>query len=162
MKLSKITLSIGLGGKTSKQIGDIKTHFESIFKPFLNGRCATTTKCKKSNSLFKIRQGTSIGIKCTLRKDQKLKLLKYLISIYPDFYELLNYDSNGLFLGVRSHRKLKLENYNHKAPEYGLIFQLKFEPEGSRVKYRRINPIRIKKLIDKDKCISLIKKYVEH
>lgn len=161
-KLSKLTISIGLGGKTSKQVGDIKTHFQTIFASFLNDRHAVTTKCRQSNSLFKIRQGTPIGIKCTFRKQDKLKLIQHLLTIYPDFYNMLNYDANSLSFGIKSHRKLKLENYNHKAPEYGIIFQIKIEPPGARIKYRRINPLSLKKIIDKDKCISLIKEYVEH
>ena len=160
--ISKITISSGLGGCTSKQIGDIKTHFQNLFSKFLRNRIATTTMCKKSNALFKIRKGMPLGFKATIRKKEKKELLNHLIKIYPNFYDLLAYDSNSLCLGVKSHRQLKLENYNHKAPEYGMIFQLKFEPVGSRIKYRRINPLKLKINMDKNNCVNRVKEYVEH
>ena len=161
-KIDRVIVSIGLGGKTPKEISQVKEHFESIFSEFLGGSASTVTKCRKANAKFKIRKGVPMGVMATLRKSKIRKILTHLVHTFPHLKSEMRYDLNNLSVGFRDHRRLKLERYNHKAPEYGLNLNLKFEALGSRVKYRRVNPLKLKHRIIKDDCLNLIDQYVEH
>ena len=77
-KLEKIVINVGVGEATtnSKAIDDVVTDIGII-----TGQHAVTTKAKKSNASFKIREGQAIGVKVTLRGVRMYEFLDKLISI---------------------------------------------------------------------------------
>lgn len=150
-KLTRLIISLGLGGKTLKQIEKIKAHLESVINPLLSkARKFVITKCKKSNAIFKIRKGIPLGLKITLRKEE----IKPFLNLKLD----LKYDCNSLYQSFSDHKLLRLERYNPFAPEYGLNLRFIFEREGCRVKYRRISPRKLKDVISKEECHDLLYK----
>ena len=158
-KISKVILSSGLGGKSPKQISTIRQHFQLIFDRFLGvvkKQKILTTQCKTANAKFKIRQGVDMGLKVTLRKEKIKEMIQFLKKSIASFHEKVRYSSNALFFGVRDHRTLRLERYNHSAPEYGLNISIHFDFVGSRIKYRRINPLNPKVTIPVETCLALL------
>lgn len=148
-QLTRLVISIGLGGRNLKAINQVKEHVQGLLKNHVHRRF-TITKCRKSNALFKIRKGTPMGLKLTIRgKD---------IDQFVDYKWDLSYDSNSLFKSFTDHRLLRMERYNPKAPDYGLNFRFIFERMGCRVKYRRIKRLRLKEQIDRETCYELLHK----
>ena len=63
-RLEKIVISSGLGTFTVSEIENLKEHFEKIMASVLNTKKPAKvvfTTCKKSNALFKIRKGKTLG-----------------------------------------------------------------------------------------------------
>jgi large subunit ribosomal protein L5 len=77
-KILKITLNMGVG----KAVLDKKHLLKSLEElTIISGQKAISTKVKKSESGFKIREGMNIGCKVTLRKKRMYDFLERLIYI---------------------------------------------------------------------------------
>jgi len=75
-KLEKIVLNMGLGDATT----DGKLIESGIYAlTMITGQKPVVTKAKKSVSNFKLREGASIGVMVTLRKDRMYEFLERLI-----------------------------------------------------------------------------------
>lgn len=112
-KIEKVVLNTGVG----KVFGGIdpskrKTLIESIFQDLalLSGQKPILTSAKKAVAGFKIRKGSPVGLKITLRKNRAFEFLARLInSALPrsrDFRGILqkSIDKSGnLTIGVREH-----------------------------------------------------------
>ena len=160
-KISKVILSVGLGGRTLKEIETIKNHFENLFEAYFKGQKSVITHCRKANAKFKIRIGTPMGIKITLRKTKSKALVKYLMELFPKFIDMLNYDKSFFQVGFKDHRLLKLQRYNVKSPDYGFNMIINYQLVGSRVKYRRINNLNLKQVPSINEAVTILKRYVE-
>lgn len=154
--LSKVVISVGLGGKSKKEILDVKNHIENLLLLILETpRKFTQTTCKKSIATFKVRKGIPMGLKLTLRNDTAKKFLKVVLSklgYTKEKVSSLSWDNRTLSLGLNDHKRLKLQKYNPNAPEYGFSIFITFENKGARVKYRRINPVKLKYEIPRETC----------
>lgn len=77
-KLSKITLNAGVGGALQN-----KKLLESAIEEMtvISGQKAVTTYAKRSVSNFKLREGTAIGCKVTLRREWMYEFLDRFISM---------------------------------------------------------------------------------
>jgi len=143
-KLQKICFSIGLGGCTEDKIFKVKQHLENIFTNFFEVpiKC-TITHARKANAFFKLRTGTKVGLKLTLRNkkfmDKFVELIKKL-KLAKQFKQ----HRNNLNFGVHTHRLLKLERYNPTAPSYGFNFNLVFSKVSTRPVNRRVSSIKQK------------------
>jgi len=104
-KLEKISINIGVGdasqdkSKIEGAVNDLK---------LITGQAPIVTKARKSVAGFKLREGVSIGVKVTLRKDRMYEFLDRLVNIalprVRDFRGLSkrSFDGNGNFsLGLK-------------------------------------------------------------
>ncbi len=77
-KLEKISINMGVGeasqdkGKIDGAVNDLK---------MISGQQPIITKARKSVAGFKLREGVSVGVKVTLRKDRMYEFLDRLINI---------------------------------------------------------------------------------
>ena len=97
-KLKKISINMGVGeasqdkGKIEGAVNDLK---------MISGQQPQITKARKSVAGFKLREGVSIGVKVTLRRDRMYEFLDRLINIalprVRDFRGLSkkSFDGNG-------------------------------------------------------------------
>jgi ribosomal protein L5 len=163
--ISKIIINSGLGARSPSEILKVKKHFQSVFSGYLLKAQEklefTITKIAKANAKFKIRKGQDAGTMVTLRRHKMKNFLK-LLSTKIQNLEDLKYSHNTLSLGVSDHRTWKLERYNYLAPEYGFQVIICIERLGSRVKYRRIGPTKIKENLTKTQCLDILKQHIRN
>ena len=99
-KIKKIVVNMGVGEgvQDSKVINNAVNDLTLI-----SGQKPLVTKAKKSEALFKLRQGMKIGCKVTLRKDRMYDFLERLVMIaLPRVKEFRginpkSFDGNGNF-----------------------------------------------------------------
>ncbi len=77
-KLTKITINMGVG-KASQEKGKIEGALNDM--KLISGQQPVITKARKSVAGFKLREGTNIGVKVTLRKDKMYEFLDRLVNI---------------------------------------------------------------------------------
>ena len=106
-KIEKIALNIGLG-EASRNFKLLESAQQELAA--IAGQWATITRAKKSIAAFKLREGTPIGCRVTLRGHRMWEFLDRLVSgALPrvrDFRGVANksFDGRGNFtLGVREH-----------------------------------------------------------
>ena len=106
-KLKKIVINAGVGSATENE-KMLETVSENIAK--ISGQKPIPTKAKKSISNFKLREGTPIGCKVTLRKRIMYEFLDRLINLAlpreRDFQGVpdKSFDGRGNYtLGVKEH-----------------------------------------------------------
>ncbi len=106
-RLSKISLNIGLG-EASRNFKLLETAQQELSA--IAGQWATITRAKKSIAAFKLREGTPIGCRVTLRGDRMWEFLDRLITTalprVRDFRGVPNksFDGRGNYsLGIREH-----------------------------------------------------------
>ena len=106
-KLKKIVINTGVGEATENE-KMLDTVTENIAK--ITGQKPIQTKAKKSISNFKLRQGTAVGCKVTLRKRVMYEFLDRLINLAlprtRDFQGVpdKSFDGRGNYtLGIKEH-----------------------------------------------------------
>jgi len=79
--LEKIVISVGLDGKT--ELGKDSKLVQNVCDTIslIAGQKAITTKAKKSVAGFKVREGYTVGVKVTLRKDNMYAFFDKLTSV---------------------------------------------------------------------------------
>ena len=104
-KIEKIVVNMGLGEavKDTKKIEIAQKELTSI-----TGQYAVVTKAKKANASFKLREGMSVGLKVTLRKNKMYEFIDRLINValprVRDFRGISSksFDGNGNYsLGLK-------------------------------------------------------------
>ena len=77
-KLNKVIINMGLGEavKDSKKLDIALVELTAIA-----GQKPVVTKAKKANASFKLREGMSVGLKVTLRKQKMYEFLDRLVTI---------------------------------------------------------------------------------
>ncbi len=104
-KIEKIVINMGLGEavKDTKKIEIAQKELTSI-----TGQYAVVTKAKKANASFKLREGMSVGLKVTLRKNKMYEFIDRLINValprVRDFRGISSksFDGNGNYsLGLK-------------------------------------------------------------
>lgn len=165
IELQKILISVGACGKTPKEVEDLKNHFEKIFRPYLLKSKSTKrqtqdcalTRCRTPNALWKLRKGAITGFKVTVRT--RLAELAELLIPKLDI-EKSHFLNNVLFKGLESHRVLRLQRYDHLAPEYGFRVFFFFKKPGVRVQTRKRNPVKLETIMEKTQCLEVLKNMV--
>jgi large subunit ribosomal protein L5 len=106
-RIEKISLNIGLG-EASRNFKLLEAAQQELAA--IAGQWATITRAKKSIAAFKLREGTPIGCRVTLRGDRMWEFLDRLITAalprVRDFRGVPNksFDGRGNFsLGIREH-----------------------------------------------------------
>ena len=104
-KLEKITINMGVG-KASQEKGKIDGALNDI--KMISGQQPVVTKARKSVAGFKLREGSNVGVKVTLRKNRMYEFLDRLVNIalprVRDFRGLSkkSFDGKGNFsLGLK-------------------------------------------------------------
>ena len=77
-KLKKITVNMGVG-KASQEKGKIEGALNDM--KLICGQQPVITKARKSVAGFKLREGSNIGVKVTLRKTRMYEFLDRLVNI---------------------------------------------------------------------------------
>lgn len=104
-KLEKIVINMGVGEATQNPKA-IEGAVQDLMA--ITGQKPVVTKAKKSIAAFKLRQGTSIGCKVTLRGDRMYEFLDRLVSValprVRDFHGISpnSFDGRGNYtLGIK-------------------------------------------------------------
>ena len=104
-RLEKITINMGVG-KASQEKAKIDGAINDM--KLISGQQPVVTKARKSVAGFKLREGTNIGVKVTLRKNRMYEFLDRLVNIalprVRDFRGLSkdSFDGRGNFsLGLK-------------------------------------------------------------
>ena len=104
-KLSKIVVNMGVG-EASQEKGKIEGAVSDL--KLISGQKPIITKARNSVAGFKLREGSNVGVKVTLRKDKMYEFLDRLINIalprVRDFRGLSkkSFDGKGNFsLGLK-------------------------------------------------------------
>ncbi len=104
-KLEKITINMGVG-KASQEKGKIDGAVNDM--KMISGQQPVVTKARKSVAGFKLREGSNVGVKVTLRKNRMYEFLDRLVNIalprVRDFRGLSkkSFDGKGNFsLGLK-------------------------------------------------------------
>ena len=77
-RLKKITINMGVG-KASQEKGKIDAAFSDM--KLISGQQPVITKARKSVAGFKLREGSNVGVKVTLRKTRMYEFLDRLVNI---------------------------------------------------------------------------------
>ena len=104
-KLEKITINMGVG-KASQEKGKIDGAISDM--KLISGQLPVVTKARKSVAGFKLREGSNVGVKVTLRRNRMYEFLDRLVNIalprVRDFRGLSkkSFDGRGNFsLGLK-------------------------------------------------------------
>ena len=102
-RLKKITINMGVG-KASQEKGKIEGAVSDM--KLISGQQPIVTKARKSVAGFKLREGSNVGVKVTLRKARMYEFLDRLVNIalprVRDFRGLSkkSFDGKGIILWV--------------------------------------------------------------
>ena len=77
-KLKKITINMGVG-KAAQEKGKIEGAVSDM--KLISGQQPIVTKARKSVAGFKLREGSNVGVKVTLRKTRMYEFLDRLVNI---------------------------------------------------------------------------------
>ena len=77
-KLKKITVNMGVG-QASQEKGKIESALSEM--KLISGQQPVVTKARKSVAGFKLREGSNVGVKVTLRKTRMYEFLDRLVNI---------------------------------------------------------------------------------
>lgn len=106
-RIEKIVINVGVG-KSSADKEFIETVEKNLMR--ITGQKPVRTKAKKSISNFKVKQGTIIGLKVTLRKHKMYDFLDKLISVtFPRVRDFRGIDSQAvdgsgnISIGIKEH-----------------------------------------------------------
>ena len=106
-KIKKITVNMGVG-KASQEKGKIESALSEM--KLISGQQPVVTKARKSVAGFKLREGSNVGVKVTLRKTRMYEFLDRLITIamprIRDFRGVSSksFDGRGNYaLGIKEH-----------------------------------------------------------
>tara|TARA_X000000950_G_scaffold263656_1_gene336077 strand:- start:104 stop:646 length:543 start_codon:yes stop_codon:yes gene_type:complete len=104
-RLEKITINMGVG-EASQEKGKIEGAINDL--KLISGQQPVVTKARKSVAGFKLREGSNVGVKVTLRRDRMYEFLDRLVNIalprVRDFRGLSknSFDGKGNFsLGIK-------------------------------------------------------------
>ena len=104
-KLEKITINMGVG-KASQEKGKIEGALSDM--KLISGQLPVITKARKSVAGFKLREGSNVGVKVTLRRNRMYEFLDRLVNIalprVRDFrgVNTKSFDGNGNYaLGLK-------------------------------------------------------------
>ena len=104
-RLEKITINMGVG-EASQEKGKIEGAINDL--KLISGQQPVITKARKSVAGFKLREGSNVGVKVTLRRDRMYEFLDRLVNIalprVRDFRGLSkkSFDGKGNFsLGIK-------------------------------------------------------------
>ena len=93
-RLEKIILNVGVG-KDSKDSKYIDTVVDNLLN--ISGQKPVRTKAKKSISNFKLREGSVVGVKVTLRKQRMFDFLERLLHItFPRVRDFAGVDPKSI------------------------------------------------------------------
>ena len=126
-KLQKVVLSVGVG-RLSQQ-----SNFDKILPEIISdislitGQKPATTSAKKSIAGFKVREGQTVGLKVTLRRNKMKDFFEKMINIvFPrvkDFrgIDIKNVDRNGnLTIGIKEHVVFPEINFETLKVDFGV------------------------------------------
>ena len=94
-RLEKITINMGVG-KASQEKAKIDGAINDM--KLISGQQPVVTKARKSVAGFKLREGTNIGVKVTLRKNRMYEFLDRLVNIaLPRVRDLRGLSKNSFY-----------------------------------------------------------------
>lgn len=135
-RLDKIVLNIGLGeAKTNSKSVDVSKEVIRV----ISGQEPIVTKAKKSIAGFKLREGTIIGVKVTLRRKKMWDFLYKLINIslprVRDFRGINSkFDGKGnCTIGIKEQLIFPEVNYDKLDRVRGLNISLVTSSENSQI-----------------------------
>lgn len=138
-RLQKIILSVGLGKqKDDKKIFEVAEN--TILK--ITGQKPVTTIAKQSIASFKLREGSKIGMKVTLRGERMYEFLDRLINIVlprlRDFHGVSSqaFDSQGNYnIGISDQSIFPELSFEETSNPHGL--QITIVIDGSNIEHSR-------------------------
>lgn len=152
--IDKVTVNIGVGTG-----GEALENAEKLMQE-LTGVKPVRTRAKKRNPVFKLRPGTEIGVKATLRNKSAEEFLKKTFASRKNTIPESAFDSTGNFsIGVREYIDFPGAKYNPKIGMFGFDVCVTLARRGYRVSRRKIAKSSIGKShrIGKHEAVEFIK-----
>jgi large subunit ribosomal protein L5 len=155
LRVAKVTVNMGIG-EGGERLAKGEELLEGLTK-----QKPIRTFAKSSNQTFKIRKGTPIACKVTLRKKKAEDFLKMALDGVEMNISGSNFDDTGnLSFGIKEHIDIPGVRYDPKIGIFGMDVNLTIERPGYRIKKRKVHKKKISKShgISKDESIDFLKK----
>ncbi len=138
LKLEKVTINICVGNDKD---GMIKA--EKLLKK-LTGKVPVKNAAKKRIANYSIRPGLPIGYKVTLRRDDAVKFLKWVLDSKGKKFKSASIDKNGNFsIGFHEYLDLNGMKYDADIGIMGFEMMVTFTRPGFRIKTRALKKSKI-------------------
>lgn len=155
LRVAKVTVNMGIG-----EGGEKLAKGEELLEE-LTKQKPIRTFSKSSNQTFKIRKGTPIACKVTLRKKKAEDFLKMALDGVERNISGSSFDDTGnLSFGIKEHIDIPGVRYDPKVGIFGMDVNLTIERPGYRIKQRKVRKRKISKShgISKKESIDFMKK----
>ncbi len=155
IKIVKVILNIGVG-----ESGDAIEKAYVLAERLTGHKPVRTTSTKKART-FKMSKGKNIGVKVTLRGDDKVKFLKKVLAAVNNQLKRSSFDNEGNFgFGISEYLEIPGEKYDPKLGVIGMNINVLLERSGFRVKRRKLMKRRIPRnhRVSKEDAITFAEK----
>ncbi len=155
IRFEKLVLNIGVG-----EPGDKLEEAYNLLKKISGAKPVKITS-KNRVPTWGVRPGVEIGVKVTLRDEEKIKeLLKNLLTAVEGEMKKSCFDNRGnISFGIDEYIHIPGLKYDPKIPLFGLNVCITLERKGYRIRRRRLNKKKIpsNQVINKEESIKFIK-----
>ncbi|OIO27927.1 50S ribosomal protein L5 [Candidatus Micrarchaeota archaeon CG_4_10_14_0_2_um_filter_60_11] len=139
-RLEKVTVNIGVGA-SGQPLDNARTLLER-----LTGGKPMTTRAKRREPSFHLRQGDEIGVKITLRGKTAKEFVKKAFDARDNEISTRSFDEYGnVSFGVKEYIDFPGAKYDPKLGMIGFDVCLSLRKPGANISKRRIAPHRVPK-----------------
>jgi len=138
VKIGKVTLSIAAGAAADRLEKSI------VLAERLTGRKAARTVATRRARTFRVRKGSPVGLKVTLRDSAAKEFLKKLLPALDNKLKASSFDDEGNFaFGIHEYLDIPGVKYDPELGILGMNVVVTLERAGWRVKRRKIAKSKI-------------------
>ena len=147
-----VNLNVGKSGEPLEKANKVLAE--------ITGQTPVKRKAKKTIRDFGIREGESIAVVVTLRKQKAINFLKKVLPVVENKVSKRAFDERGNFsFGLKEHIEIPGVKYDPEVGIFGMDVCVTVNRPGQRIKIRRKqkNPIGPKHLLTPEESIIFIK-----
>jgi large subunit ribosomal protein L5 len=147
-----VNLNVGKSGEPLEKANKVLAE--------ITGQTPVKRKAKKTIRDFGIREGESIAVVVTLRKQKAINFLKKVLPVVENKVSKRAFDERGNFaFGLKEHIEIPGVKYDPEVGIFGMDVCVTVNRPGQRIKIRRKqkNPIGPKHLLTPEESIVFIK-----
>lgn len=147
-----VNLNVGKSGEPLEKANKVLAE--------ITGQTPVKRKAKKTIRDFGIREGESIAVVVTLRKQKAIAFLKKVLPVVENKVSKRAFDERGNFaFGLKEHIEISGVKYDPEVGIFGMDVCVTVNRPGQRIKIRRKqnNPIGPKHLLTPEESIVFIK-----
>jgi large subunit ribosomal protein L5 len=147
-----VNLNVGKSGEPLEKANKVLAE--------ITGQTPVKRKAKKTIRDFGIREGESIAVVVTLRKQKAINFLKKVLPVVENKVSKRAFDERGNFsFGLKEHIEIPGVKYDPEVGIFGMDVCVTVNRPGQRIKIRRKqkNPVGPKHLLTPEESIIFIK-----